>query len=207
MGFYADHCLPHLIDFTCRQPLFAEKRKSIVPLATGSVLDVGFGSGLNLPYYRSDAIKKLWALEPSKGMRQKAIKNASTNKLSFDLQWLAITGEEISLDDHSIDTIVLTYTLCSISNFDKALRQMYRVLKPDGRLLFCEHGLASEHNVRRWQENLTPLWKLAAGGCHLNRNVSVNLTHSGFNMVNLKTEYLANIPRWLGYHYSGCAKK
>ncbi|MEE9354459.1 MAG: class I SAM-dependent methyltransferase [Methylococcaceae bacterium] len=207
MGFYTEHCLPHLIDITCRQPLFAEQRKNIVPLATGIVLDVGFGSGLNLPYYRANAINQLWALEPSQGMRQKALKNVVKNKLFFELHWLALPGEEIPLDSNSVDTIVLTYTLCSINNSEQALRQMYRVLKPGGRLLFCEHGLASELNVIGWQNKITPFWKLVAGGCHLNRNVSEILVQSGFKMIYLKTEYLARTPRWLGFHYSGCAKK
>ena len=140
-----------------------------MPLAEGRVLEIGMGSGINLPYYNPDKVDMVWGLEPSEGMRRKAQKNL--NKSHFDVQWIDLPSEEIPLDTNSADTIVLTYTLCTIPNWQQVLEEMRRVLKPQGSLLFCEHGEAPDDNIRTWQQRINPVWKKLAGGCNLNRPI------------------------------------
>lgn len=180
-------------------------RRHVVPRAVGEVLEVGMGSGPNLGLYNPDKVDFVWGLEPSAGMHKRATKNLQ--KSPVKVKWLGLRGEEIPLPDNSIDTIVLTYTLCTIPDYHKALAQMYRVLKPGGKLLFCEHGLAPDLPVQKWQHRLTPLWKKMAGGCHLNRPMVEYISEAGFYIEECHNEYINKAPRFVGYMYYGQASK
>jgi len=205
MSFYSEAMLPFFMSRACGTETYVELRKKIVPLATGKVLEVGMGSGANLSLYDPERVDFVWGLEPSQGMRKQARENVAQSPV--EVRWLELPGEKISLDDCSVDTVLLTYTLCSIGDWRLALEQMYRVLKPGGKLLFCEHGIAPEPSVQKWQERLTPAWKKMAGGCHLNRPIPSYLEEAGFVVDAMETFYMENFPRIVGYIYLGQASK
>jgi len=202
MSFYEKHCLPHIINFVCGLNVIQKQRAKVVPLAHGRVLEVGMGSGLNIPYYNAEKIELVWGLEPSEGMRKKARSNL--RQASFEVRWLDLPGEEIPLDDNSVDTVVLTYTLCTITDWKKALQQMRRVLRPNGNLIFCEHGEAPDERVRRWEERINPLWKKVAGGCNLGRPIPRFIEEGGFHIQNIESQYLPG-PKFAAYNYWGTA--
>ena len=202
MSFYEDHCLPHLINLACNTKPVRKQRAKVVPLARGRVLEVGMGSGLNLPFYARDQIELVWGLEPAEGMRRKAAPAVAS--APFEVRWLGLPGEEIPLDDNSADTVLLTYTLCTIPAWQQALQQMRRVLKPDGQLVFCEHGAAPDDGTRTWQRRLNPVWKRLAGGCHLNRPIPDYLRQAGFKIETLEERYIPG-PRIASYNYWGIA--
>jgi ubiquinone/menaquinone biosynthesis C-methylase UbiE len=156
MSFYDNRVLPHLTNFACSTKPNRKQREKIVPLATGDVLEIGFGSGLNLPFYDPQKVRKIWGLEPSPGMRRKAQPMVDASDL--DVEFIDLPGENIPLEANSADTVLVTYSLCTIPDVMTALEGMRRVLKPGGRLLFCEHGVAPDESVRRWQHRLNPAW-------------------------------------------------
>jgi ubiquinone/menaquinone biosynthesis C-methylase UbiE len=202
MSFYDRYCLPHLINFACNLPMVRVQRQRVVPLASGRVLEVGMGSGLNLPFYDANKVDHVFALEPSEGMRRKAA--SAVDRAPFSVEWLDLPGEQIPLEDDSVDTVVLTYTLCTIPDWRRAMHQMRRVLKPGGKLVFSEHGQAPEAAVRRWQNRLNPVWSCFAGGCQLNRPIDRCITSSGFSIDKLDTGYLRG-PRPVSFNYWGVA--
>jgi len=204
MSFYDEHILPHMINLACGSKPVLKQRAKVVPQATGRVLEIGMGSGLNLPYYDSENVEFVWGLEPSLGMRKKARKNLERSHL--EVRWLDLPGEEIPLEDNEVDTILLTYTLCTIPDWHTALKQMKRVLKPGGQLLFCEHGEAPDESIRKWQKRIDPYWKKTAGGCHLSRPIPHLLYEGGFNITDMETMYLPSTPRIAGFNYWGVAK-
>lgn len=187
MGWYTERVLPHVIHVACGAPGVREQRERVVSLAAGRVLEVGMGSGLNLPFYDRERVELVWGLEPSAGMRRKA--EPAIEASDIEVRVLDQPGEHIPLDDASIDTVVLTYTLCSIGDWRAAMEQMRRVLKPDGTLVFSEHGLAPDEPVRRWQHRLNPMWNVLAGGCHLDRPIVEGLEGSGFRIDQVDAEY------------------
>lgn len=204
MGFYANTVLPRLIHATCGKGPIRRLRARIIPPARGRVLEVGIGSGLNLPYYDPAVATELWGLDPSPEMLRIAAHAARSG--SVVPHWIDRSVEELPLESASMDTIVTTFTLCSVASPEEGLRQMYRVLKPGGTLIFCEHGAAPDRAVRRWQDRLTPIWKRLAGGCHLNRDVSGLLTRSGFRLTALETTVVRKW--WLaGYIFHGTAMR
>ncbi len=205
MYFYDEVMLPFFMRRACASEPYMELRKKIVPLATGKVLEVGMGAGANLAFYNAENVDFVWGLEPSEGMRKQAHKNIEQSLV--EVKWLDLLGERIPLEDCSVDTVVVTYTLCSIEDWRLALKQMHRVLKPDGKLFFCEHGKAPDSNVRKWQDRLTPAWKKMMGGCHLNRPITAALEDAGFLVETLETFYMKNFPRFVGYIYLGQAAK
>ena len=200
MSFYDDRVLPICINAACGSRAITAERRKVVPLARGRVLEVGMGSALNLPFYDPGKVEWVWGLEPSAGMRRKARHNLERSPI--DVRWLDLPGEQIPLEDHSVDTVLLTFTLCTIPDWRSALAQMHRVLKPDGQLLFCEHGLAS---VQRWQNRINPLWKKLCGGCNLNRPTTQSLETGGFRVTELSKAYLPKTPRFAGYLSRGLA--
>ncbi|MCY3820284.1 MAG: class I SAM-dependent methyltransferase [Gammaproteobacteria bacterium] len=203
MGFYSDRILPRCIDRGCAARPVSRQREKVVPQAQGRVLEVGMGSGLNLPFYDADRVELVWGLEPSDGMRRRA--KARVEGAPFEVRWLGLPAEEIPLEDDSADTIVVTYTLCTVRGWRTALAQMRRVLKPGGRLLFSEHGRAPDAAVRRWQDRLDPFWSRIAGGCHLNRDIPGLLARGGFVVRELEAMYLPSTPRFAGFTYWGYA--
>jgi ubiquinone/menaquinone biosynthesis C-methylase UbiE len=203
MTFYEDRVLPHLIDFACTAKPNQIQREKIVPLALGDVLEIGFGSGLNLPFYDTQKVRKIWGLEPSEGMRRKA--QSMVDASNLDVEFIDLPGESIPLVANSVDTVLVTYTLCTIPDAIAALEEMRRVLKPDGSLLFCEHGIAPDESVRRWQHRLNPAWSRIAGGCNMNRDIPDLIAKGGFEMTADERMYIPGI-RMLCYNYWGTAR-
>jgi ubiquinone/menaquinone biosynthesis C-methylase UbiE len=204
MGLYQRHLLPRLIQCACGSRVVDRQRRKVVPLAQGEVLEIGFGSGLNLPHYRPGQVDTLWALEPSAEMRALAAPRVAASGLKP--RWLDLPGEALPLPDASVDCVVMTYTLCTIPDAGAALAQLKRVLRPGGRLLFCEHGAAPDAAVRRWQDRLDGPWGRIAGGCHLNREVAPLIASAGFRFDELQSGYLPKTPRFAGYNTWGCAR-
>ncbi|MGF2685520.1 class I SAM-dependent methyltransferase [Marinobacter sp. DUT-3] len=205
MSFYEDRILPHIIDCTCSVGQVMKLRSQVVPKARGVVLEVGMGSAINLEFYNPDTVSLVYGLEPSEGMRRKARENLSRSPVN--VEWLDLPGEKIPLPDNSVDTVLLTFTLCTIPDWRAALEQMKRVLKPDGELLFLEHGESCDHGVRRWQHRITPGWKKLAGGCHLNRPIADLIRETGFDILELDNLYIPKAPKIAGYIYKGRAVK
>ena len=204
MSFYDKYILPSLINCACGTKPMRYQRQKIVPLAEGSVLEIGIGSGLNLPFYDLGKINKIWGLDPSTELNSMA-KNVSTT-IDVEVDFIIAGAEEIPLPDNSIDTVLLTYTLCTIAEVKDSIREMERVLKTSGRMLFCEHGLAPDEKVVRWQERLSPYWKKIAGGCHLNRNIPKIIEDSKFKIVKVESMYLPRTPKFAGFNYWGEAR-
>ena len=202
MSWYEERILPHMINLACSVKPARKQREKIVPLAEGDVLEIGIGSGLNLPHYDPQKVRKIWGLEPSVGMRRLAEKNLEG--MNLDLEFIDLPGEEIPLEANSVDTVLMTYTLCTISDAATALEGMRRVLKPSGRLLFCEHGAAPEENIRRWQNRLNTGWSKIAGGCNMNRNIPEMINAAGFHIVDDERMYIPGL-RILSYNYWGSA--
>jgi len=201
MGFYQDRIVPPIIDLVMRNPEATKRRGVLVPQARGRVLEIGSGSGLNLRFY-SPGVTELVAVEPSAKLA--AMTREKTSGLPFPVQVVERSAEELPLDDRSIDTIVMTWVLCSIPDPVRALREMRRVLKPAGRLLFVEHGLAPDPGVRTWQQRLNPLWRRISGGCNMNRPVEDLVRTGGFRLGTLERFYLKG-PRILSATYEGAA--
>lgn len=202
MSWYEDKILPRLTDLTCSAKPVRKQREKVVPLAAGDVLEIGIGSGLNLPYYDPQKVRKIWGLEPSEGMKKLAAKKLEG--LRVDLEFIDLPGEEIPLESKSIDTVLVTYSLCTIPDAMSALEGMRRVLKPGGCLLFCEHGAAPDENVRRWQDRLNSGWGKIAGGCNMNRDIPAMINAAGFKITNDERMYIPGL-RILSYNYWGSA--
>ena len=188
MGFYQDQIVPLLINWSMRQKNLAAYRARIIPAAEGRVLEIGIGSGLNLPFY-SRNVARVIGLEPSPRLLAMARRVERTGNGS--VEFIEGSAEAIPLQDASVDTVVTTWTLCSIPDALRALCDMRRVLRPGGRLLFVEHGRAPDPNVIWWQDRLTPVWKRLGGGCHLNRAIETLIEGAGFQFDRLETGYMA----------------
>ena len=191
MGIYSKHVLPRLVHYTCGQKPAMKQRAKIVPRARGRVLEIGIGSGLNIPYYDPEKVSHLWGLDPSQEMWAIASENAEEHHL--EAEFLQAGAEAIPLEDNAADSVVMTYTLCTIPDAAAALAEIRRVLKPGGALLFCEHGEAPDGYVRTVQGLVNPLWRQLSGGCHLNRPIPRLLQQSGFSPDDMETMY---IPGW-----------
>lgn len=202
MGFYRDRVLPHVIDCSMRNVALQPYRERLIAQARGRVLEIGLGSGLNLPLYGRQ-VTEIVGIEPSPRLRSMAQPLAAQAAAPVTL--VGASAERLPVDGGSVDTVVTTWTLCSIVEALAALKEMRRVLRMGGQLLFVEHGLAPEQEVQRWQHRLTPLWKVLGGGCHLNRPIRTLIDHSGFEITQLHTGY-AKGPRPMGYMYEGHAR-
>lgn len=205
-ALYENRVLPTLIHWACSSGPIMEMRRQVVPQCEGVVLEVGAGSGINFEFYDPQRVSRVLALEPSAGMRRKALK-AGCPRSRVPIQWCDLPGEEIALEDECIDSVLLTFSLCTITRYQDALKQVHRVLKPDGKLIFCEHGRSPDQRVGRLQDRLTPFWRTVAGGCHLNRPIFQYLAEAGFDISAGENRYLARMPRFAGYLYYGQARK
>jgi len=203
MRLYHRFILPRLMHRVCAHKDITGQRKKIIPLAEGRVLEIGIGSGLNLPFYDSQSVTCVWGIDPSQTLMDMI--PGPRARRPFSVCLMAGSGEQIPLESHSADTIVVTYTMCSIPNIRQALAEMRGVLNPSGRLLFCEHGRAPDIAITRWQDRLTPLWKTVSGGCHLIRPIAALITDNGFSIRRLDAGYVSPI-RITGFHYRGTAK-
>ncbi|MDA8604894.1 class I SAM-dependent methyltransferase [Gammaproteobacteria bacterium] len=205
MGLYNKYILPKVLNCSCGSKPINYQRAKIVPLAEGVVLDIGIGSGLNIPFYNKSKIKYLYGLDPSKELIEMAKPLANLNQI--EIEFLECGAENIPLLDNSIDTVLITYTMCTIQNVILSNSEIKRVLKDNGKLLFCEHGLAPDKNIAKWQKRINPIWNKIAGGCNLNRNIPDIITSSGFKISSIEEMYLPNTPKFAGYNYWGIARK
>lgn len=202
MGFYSDIILPRLCDLAMRNRQLVPFRERVIGAAEGRVLEIGVGSGTNLPFYRPP-VREVLALEPAP--RLLAMARSASRMTSMPVHFLEASAEAIPLDQHSVDTIVTTWTLCSIPHAATALADMRRVLRPGGKLLFVEHGLAPDESVRRWQDRLTPAWRCISGGCHLNRPIRLLIEGAGFHIDRIETGYMPG-PKLMTFMYEGSAR-
>ncbi len=200
-SWYERHLLPHLLDWACGVSLFSRQRQKLIPLAHGRVLEVGLGTGRNLPFYDRQRVSQVVGVDPALSLHPIARRRVAASGL--DVELMGLSAERLPAPDASFDTVVSTWTLCSIPDPVAALREMRRVLKPGGQLLFSEHGRAPEPEVARWQTRLQPYWKPLAGGCHLDRDIPALLAEAGF-ACDVQSRYLWG-PRVLSYHYWGGA--
>lgn len=201
MNLYKDHILPKLLHRSMRQEILLSFRERIASKAVGTVLEIGVGSGLKLPHYAAGA-HSIVGLEPSAEMLRMASERAAQARVP--VEFLEPKAEAIPLNDRSIDTLVLTWTLCTIGDARRALTEMRRVLRPGGRLLFVEHGRSTSKGVSCWQDRLAPLWNRIAGGCHLNRKIDDLITDGGFRIDSLSHAQLPG-PRTHTFFYEGSA--
>ncbi|MBI3803239.1 MAG: class I SAM-dependent methyltransferase [Nitrospirae bacterium] len=204
MGFYSRVLFPRLVNFVMSGAELAGLRKTLLADAAGEVLEIGFGSGLNLPYY-PDRVINLTTIDANPGMNTLAQKRIAASPIQVNQHLLH--AESLPFPNASFDTVVSTWTLCSIADLDQALREIYRVLKPAGRFLFLEHGLSEELAVQKWQHRLTPLNKKVADGCHLDRDIAARILRNRFKIVDLHRFSLKKAPRIVGSMYRGVAVK
>lgn len=202
MGWYGRHVSPRLLCWACSTPGITQVRRRVVPLASGRVLELGAGGGLNLPFYRREAITELHGLDPSPELSLRAMRAAAV--LGWPLRMHAGVAEALPFGDAEFDTVVCTFTLCSVQSPDAALDEVRRVLRPGGRLLFAEHGLAPDPAVARWQQRVDPLWERLAGGCHLARHAPSAIRSAGFSLT-LEESYAAGVPRLAAWCSVGAA--
>ena len=200
MGFYAEKILPWMIDRGMRNKIMTENRVHAAPLAEGRVLEIGIGSGMNIPFY-TESVQHLFGLEPSAVLRQKTLEVAAG--ASFPVEVIDASAEDIPLDTGSIDCAVSSWTLCSVPDPESALQELRRVLKPGGRFIFIEHGRAPDPDVQKWQDRLLPVFRRLAG-CSLNRQMDGLIADAGFRFTDIDQSYLDG-PRILSYHYIGQA--
>jgi len=201
MGFYSDFILPRLCDLAMRNKEFVPIRERVIGAAEGKVLEIGVGSGMNLPFYRPP-VREVLALEPAP--RLVSMARSAPRATGMPVNFLEASAEAIPLDQHSVDTIVTTWTLCSIPQAAIALAEMRRVLRPGGKLLFAEHGLAPDAGVGWWQDRLTPVWRRIGGGCHLNRPIRSMIEGAGFRIDRIETGYIPG-PKPMTFMYEGSA--
>jgi SAM-dependent methyltransferase len=203
MGFYDKHILPRFINCACGTSPIGKQRAKVVPAATGTVLEIGIGTGLNLPFYDAEKVSRIIGLDPSEESWKLA--QHRVDETGLDVEFVGLPDGEIPLADASVDTIVITFSLCTIPDPVAALRGMLRVLNRDGQLLFCEHGLAPDAPVVKWQNRLDGPWGKIAGGCHLNRDIPTILEAGGFHVETIDSMYLPGTPRFAGFNFWGTA--
>ena len=204
MPFYRNHVYPHLVTLLGNPKPIQQIRQRIVPLAQGKVLEIGVGPGVNFVHYDPTKVNKVYALEPNPGMIRRA--EQERRRTELDVEFLDLPGERIPLPDASVDTVLSTFTLCTISGVAEAIRGIERVLKPGGQFIFFEHGLSPDAPVRRWQERTEPLFQWAFEGCHVTRNIPALITQGGFKIEQLDTKYLAPFPKSGSYCFWGIAR-
>ena len=205
MSLYNKYILPKFLNCACGSKPINYQRQKVVPLAKGKVLDIGIGSGLNIPFYNSDKIDQVIGIDPSHELIELAKELANDSKASID--FVIGSAESIPYPDNFFDTVLVTYTMCTIPNVAIANKEMWRVLKDDGRLIFCEHGLAPDKKISKWQNRIDPFWGKIAGGCHLNRDIQKLITDAGFSFESLDKMYIPSTPKFAGYNYWGVSKK
>jgi SAM-dependent methyltransferase len=201
--FYRDHVYPHLVSLLGDPKPIREIRQQVVPLAQGTVLEIGVGPGVNFAHYDPARVSKVYALEPNPGMMRLA--EEQRRRVELDVEFLGLPGERIPLADSTIDTVVSTFTLCTIPGVLEAIRGMARVLRSDGKLIFFEHGLSPDPRVRRWQRWSEPIPHWVFEGCHLTRDIPSLITQGGFQIQDIDAAYLASFPKSWSYCWWGTA--
>lgn len=203
MGFYAKHVLPLCLDKACGIGPISKQRQKVVPHAKGVVLEIGIGSGQNLPFYNPEKVTKIIGVDPDEHIWKRSAQRRAD--CSIDVERIGLSGEDIPLDKNIADSVVVTYSLCTIPDPVKALKEMSRILKPGGQILFTEHGKAPEANIHKWQNRIDPYWKKIAGGCHTGRDIPALFHEAGLTLESLEEMYIPG-PKVLGYNYWGAAR-
>ncbi len=204
-SWYERHLLPRLLDLGCGNPQVRELRRKVLPAAEGRVIEIGLGSGLNLPFYDPARVREVIGVDPAVAILRRAEARIAATSIPVSIETLS--GEDLPFDDAVADSVVCTFTLCSIPDPGAALAEMYRVLKPGGRLIFAEHGASPDPGVRKWQDRVNRPWGRIAGGCNINRPILELVGAAGFHLEDPETGYLRGSPRILGYCSSGIARR
>jgi ubiquinone/menaquinone biosynthesis C-methylase UbiE len=204
MGFYSDVIFPRLCELLLNRPLVAKHRRQLLATVCGDVLEIGFGTGLNLPYYPAQ-VRRIATVDPNPGMHRLAQRRVKRSKVEVDQRVLG--SERLPFEADRFDCAVSTFCLCSINDVGQALSEIYRVLKPRGKFLFLEHGLSPEPSVQKWQRRLNRLEMFLADGCHLDRNMKELVAAWPFSSVDVEEFYMERMPRTHGYLYRGVARK
>ena len=203
MSLYDKYVLPKFLNCACASKPILRQRQKVVPLAEGKVLEIGIGSGLNLPFYEKFKIDEVWGLDPSEELS--AMARIVADQESIEVNFISSGAEEIPLPDDHFDSVLVTYTMCTIPEVLRANQEIRRVLRAGGKMIFCEHGEAPDENVRKWQKRINPFWGKIAGGCNINRKIPSLIQDSGFDIVEMEEMYLPNTPKIAGYNYWGYA--
>ena len=203
MSLYEKYVLPKFLNCACGSKPVARQREKVVPLAEGKVLEIGIGSGLNLPFYDKTKVDDIWGLDPSEELSEMA--RAVAIQEGMEVNFISSGAEEIPLPDDHFDSVLITYTMCTIPEVIRANTEIRRVLKNQGKMIFCEHGAAPDDNIRKWQKRINPFWGKIAGGCNINRNIPSLIQESGFDIVEMEEMYLPNTPKIAGYNFWGYA--
>ena len=202
MGFYAKHVLPLCLDKACSVGPIDKQRAKIIPRAKGRILEIGIGSGLNLPHYVPSQVDSVIGVDPDDHIWRRS--QMRREAAPFPVERIGLSGEDIPMATDSADTVVVTYSLCTIPDPVKALREMRRILKPGGEILFCEHGQAPDRNIANWQARIDPIWSKLAGGCQSGRDIPSLITEAGLTTTELHQSYVPG-PKVLSYNYWGRA--
>ena len=203
MSLYDKYVLPKFLNCACASKPILRQRQKVVPLAEGKVLEIGIGSGLNLPFYEKSKIDEIWGLDPSEELS--AMARIVADQESIEVNFISSGAEEIPLPDDHFDSVLVTYTMCTIPEVLRANQEIRRVLRAGGKMIFCEHGEAPDENIRKWQKRINPFWRKIAGGCNINRKIPSLIQDSGFDIVEMEEMYLPNTPKIAGYNYWGYA--
>jgi ubiquinone/menaquinone biosynthesis C-methylase UbiE len=204
MGFYERRLLPHIVNVAMNTTAVTDERRRCLENVTGTVLEVGFGTGLNLPHYPR-TVTKVVGVDPSETSAKLARQRMAASP--FPVETIRLSAEKLPVADASFESIVSTFTLCTIPDVASALLEMRRALRPGGRLYFVEHGRADDPNVRRWQERLNSIQQTVFGGCNLNRPISALIEQAGFEIERLENSYMKGAPKFGGFLYRGVAKR
>ena len=204
MSFYEKYILPRFLNCACASEPITYQRKKVVPLAEGKILEVGIGSGLNLPFYDKSKIEEIWGIDPSEEL------NAMAKKVAIEecvnVNFITSSAEDIPFPNDYFDTVLITYTMCTIPSVLQANKEIKRVLKSSGKMIFCEHGVSPDENIKKWQKRLNSIWGKIAGGCNINRNIPMLIKDSGFKIEEMDEMYLPKTPKIAGYNYWGYAR-
>ena len=203
MGFYSQKIFPYLLDWSLSDSTFNKYRQEVLAKVEGEVLEIGFGTGLNLSFY-PDAINEIITVDNNPGVHKLAQKRIDKSSITVDHRILS--GENLPMSDNSFDSVVSTWTLCSIEKVEQAVNEIHRVLKPGGKFFFIEHGLSNEPSIQTWQNRLNPIQNVIADGCNLNRNIR-SIVQQQFSQVNVEEFYADKTPKFMGYMYKGVAVK
>lgn len=203
MGIYAKHIMPACLDMACGTKPILKQREKVVPYAAGVVLEIGIGSGQNLPYYNPDKVTKIIGVDPDDHIWKRSAARREASPI--EIERIGLSGEDIPLEDNTADSVVVTYALCTIPDPVRALLEMKRIVKPGGLIYFSEHGQAPDAAVHKWQKRIDPLWRKLAGGCHSGRNIPEYFHEAGLNIDDLQQRYIPG-PKVLSYNYWGTAR-